>query len=194
VAAFSLIDLLFALGIAATLGAVAIPQTLTMVDDMRTTAAARSVAASLQRARMVAVVRNRSTAVRFSGAGAESEEAFFVDGNGNGVLSSDIRDGIDRPIGPSQRVADRFAGSGFGALRDLPAVDPGGTPPGDDPVRFGAGSLAVFTPLGTASSGSIYLLGRGGAQFAVRVFGETGKTRVLKFLPRTGRWVPVSGR
>ena len=119
-AAFSLIDLLFALGIAATLGAVAIPQTLTTVDDMRTMAAARAVAASLQRARMIAIVRNRSTAVGFSGLGASSEEALFIDGNGNGVLSRDIGDGIDQPVGPPQRVTDRFAGSGFGALRDLP--------------------------------------------------------------------------
>lgn len=193
-AAFSLIDLLFALGLAATLGAISIPQTLTSIDEMRTAAAARSVAANLQRARLAAIMRNRSTAVLFTGSGAASEEAIFVDGNRNGVLTRDIRDGLDLPLGQPLRLADRFGGSGFGALPGLPAVDPGGTPPGSDPIRLGASSLAVFTPLGTASSGTVYLVGRGGAQFAVRVFGETGRTRVLKFLPASGQWVPISGR
>jgi hypothetical protein len=37
----------------------------------------------------------------------------------------------------------------------------------------------------------VYIRGRGGAQYAVRIFGETGKTRMVKFDRRTGRWRPL---
>ena len=48
-----------------------------------------------------------------------------------------------------------------------------------------------FTPLGTATTGTLYILGRGGAQYAVRIFGETGKTRLLKFDRPAARWNPI---
>jgi hypothetical protein len=43
-------------------------------------------------------------------------------------------------------------------------------------------------PDGTASSGSVYLHGRR-LQYAVRVLGATGRTRVLRFDRGTGRWI-----
>jgi hypothetical protein len=76
----------------------------------------------------------------------------------------------------------------FGALPGLPPVDPGGTAPGSDPIRLGSGNIASFSSLGTSSSGTVYLRGRRDAQYAVRIFGETGKTRMLKFDPRTRQW------
>jgi hypothetical protein len=78
-----------------------------------------------------------------------------------------------------------------GALPGLPSVDPGGTAPGSDPVRLGSGNIASFSAAGTASSGTIYIRGRRDVQYAVRIFGETGKTRMLKFDARTRRWKPV---
>jgi hypothetical protein len=45
-----------------------------------------------------------------------------------------------------------------------------------------------FTPSGTATSGTIYIRGRDGSQFAVRVLGATGRTRVLRYLPARKEW------
>jgi len=70
-------------------------------------------------------------------------------------------------------------------------VDPGGTPPGTNPIRLGSSSILTFTPLGTSSPGTLYVRGRRGIQYAIRILGETGKTRVLKFDPRTRRWKPA---
>ena len=53
-------------------------------------------------------------------------------------------------------------------------------------------TLMSFTPLGTASSGTLYLRGRDGSQYAVRVLGATGRTRVLRYEPVTRTWVEVS--
>ena len=96
-----------------------------------------------------------------------------------------------RPIGRARRHPRRpFAGVDFGALPGLPPVDPGGTPPGTDPIRLGSGNILTFTPLGTASTGSLYVRGRRNSQYVIRIIGETGKTRVLKFDLVSQEWKP----
>ena len=70
----------------------------------------------------------------------------------------------------------------------LPPVDPGGTAPGTDPIRLGAAYMASFSAVGTSSSGTVYIRSRRDAQYAVRIFGETGKTRMLKYDARTRLW------
>jgi hypothetical protein len=51
--------------------------------------------------------------------------------------------------------------------------------------------MVSFTAQGTATPGSLYIRGSGRAQFVVRIFGETGKTRILRFDPRSGTWKPL---
>jgi len=102
----------------------------------------------------------------------------------------DIQSGVDLPIAAPERLPDQFTGVEFGAMPGLPPVDPGGTPPGADPIRLGAGSVASFSAMGTSSSGTVYIRGRRDAQYAVRIFGETGKTRIVKFERGTGQWRP----
>jgi type II secretory pathway pseudopilin PulG len=193
VAAFSFIEILLVLGTAATVSAVAVPQTLATLDDSRTAAAARYVSARLQRTRMEAVSRNGSAALRFTFMSDHYDFAAYVDGNRNGVLSRDIQAGIDQVIQPADRLTDHFPGVDFGAVPDLPPVDSTSTPPGSDPIRLGASDMVTFTSIGTATSGSLYIRGRRDTQYVVRVYGETGKTRVLKFNAGSGQWMPASG-
>jgi hypothetical protein len=56
-------------------------------------------------------------------------------------------------------------------------------------LRFGSVRMAVFSPMGTASPGTVVLLGPGDVQFAVRVAGATGRTRVLRFDYGSREWV-----
>lgn len=191
-AAFSFIEIMFVLGAAATVSAVAVPETLATIDDSRTAAAARYISTRLQRARMDAVSRNRSVALRFTRVSDHYEFAGYLDGNHNGVLSHDIQSGVDQLFQPIDRLGDHFSGVDFGASADLPAVDPASAAPGDDPVRMGSSDMVTFTPTGTATSGSLYIRGRRGTQYVVRVYGETGKTRVLKFNAGSGQWMPAS--
>ena len=188
---YSLIELLFALGMAATMSAVAVPQYLAAIDDFRAAGATRHISARLQRARMEAVVRTTDVAMRFTDDVGGYRYAVYRDGNRNGVLTRDIQDGIDRLIASMERLPEQFTGVDFGAIPGLPPIDPGGTPPGADPIRLGAGSFASFSAAGTSSPGTVYIRSRRGAQYAVRIFGETGKTRMLKFDLRTRRWRPL---
>jgi type II secretory pathway pseudopilin PulG len=190
-AAFSLIELLFALGLAATLTGVAVPVVTRSLDDMRTAGAARYVAARLQQARIDAVSRTRDTAMQFTSTGSTYAFAVYVDGNRNGVRTIDIRAGIDTAIAPPEHLSDQFPRIDFGTMPGLPAVDPEDPPPDRDPIRLGTGNLATFTGSGTSSTGSIYIRGPGSAQFVVRLFGQTGKSRILKFNPQSRTWIPM---
>ena len=187
----SLLEVIFVSGVVATLGGIAVPQTLVALDDIRAAGAARYLSGRLQRARIEAVMRSADVAIRFTPTAAGYSYAMFVDGNRNGVRSADITRNVDRQLLFSERLSDQFPGVDFGALPNLPPVDPGGTAPGTDPVRLGSSNMATFSANGTSSTGTLYIRGRGTSQYAVRIFGETGKTRMLKFEPRTGRWNPL---
>jgi len=187
---YSVVELLFVLGVIATLSSVTVPGMIAEVDNHRAAAAARYMSARLQRARMEAVARSRAVAIRFSRVGTRYAFAVYVDGNRNGVTAADIARGIDQRISPMESMTDAFPGVDFGALPGLPAVDAGGTSPGDDPIRLGTSDSATFSATGTSTSGSVYVRGRT-AQYVVRLFGETGRTRVLQFNARTRQWKPL---
>jgi Type II transport protein GspH len=189
---YSVLELVFVLSLSLTVGAAAVPQFQSGLDAYRAAGAARYIAGRLQRARMEAVMRSVEVALRFSSSpGSGYSYAVYVDGNGNGVLSTDIQSGADRMIGAAERLRDNFSGVDFGAIPGLPPVDAGGTPPGSNPVRLGSGSSASFSPDGTSSSGSLYVLGARNTQFVIRLYGETARVRVLRFDNRMQQWRPL---
>ena len=59
-----------------------------------------------------------------------------------------------------------------------------------DPVRLGRSDTLTFSPFGTATSGTIFLRSEQGRQYAVRVLGATGRTRILEFRHAAGAWTP----
>jgi type II secretory pathway pseudopilin PulG len=187
-AGYSFIELMFVIGLICTMSIATVPPTLAAIDELRTLGAARYVAARLQQARMEAVIRGADTTIRFVRAGASYRYGVYVDGNRDGVRSRDIDRGIDREVVRPERLVDQFAGVDFGALAGLPPVDASSPPPGNDPVRLGAGNMATFTAAGTATPGSLYIRSRKDTQYVIRIFGDTGKTRMLKFDRRSRQW------
>jgi hypothetical protein len=187
---YSVVDLLFAAGLATTIASIAIPPILPGLDDVRAGGAARYVAGQLQHARMEAVRRSAEVAVQFVAADNGFSYGMYVDGNANGVRTREIARGVDRRIGSIERLIAQFPGVDFGTIAGLPPVEPGGQPPGDDPVRLGVSNLASFSAIGTATSGSLYVRGRRNLQYVIRIYGDTGKTRILKFDSRSRKWTP----
>jgi type II secretory pathway pseudopilin PulG len=185
---YTIVELLFVLGMVATLSSVAVPQVLAGLDDFRTAGAARHISARLQRARMDAVVRSADVGLQVTSTAAGYTYAVYVDGNRNGVRATDIQRGTDTRLVPPERLSDQFPGVDFGAIPGIPAVDPSSTPPGTDPIRLGSSNMATFAASGTSSSGSLYIRGRRNAQYVVRIYGQTGKTRILKFDARSRQW------
>jgi hypothetical protein len=188
-AGYSLVELVFVAGLVITASGIAVPQFLSGLDEYRTAGAARYVSARMHRARMDAVMRSSEVAIQFTQTGGGYTYAVFRDGNRNGVRTGDIQSGADPPVGSAERLPDHFTAVDFGVQAGLPAAD-GGAPPGNDPIRLGASNLASFSSNGTATSGSVYVRGRR-AQYVVRIFGATGKIRILKFDRTANQWKPL---
>jgi type II secretory pathway pseudopilin PulG len=185
---YSLLELMMGVALCVTLSGAAVPEFLIALDDTRASGAMYHISGRLQRARMEAVTRSAMVGMKFTQSAAGYSYAVYLDGNRNGVLSRDIQSGIDPLIMSAERLPDQFPGIEFGAIPGLPPVDPGGTPPGTDPIRLGSANMASFSAVGTSSSGTVYIRSRRNAQYAVRIFGDTGKTRMLKFDARTRLW------
>jgi hypothetical protein len=185
---YSLLELMMVVTLGVTLSGAAVPEFLIALDDTRASGATYHISGRLQRARMEAVSRSAMVGMKFTKSAAGYSYAVYLDGNRNGVLSRDIQSGIDPLIVAAERLPDQFPGIEFGAIPGLPPVDPGGTAPGTDPIRLGTADMASFSASGTSSSGTVYIRSRRDAQYAVRIFGETGKTRMLKYDARTRLW------
>ncbi len=187
---YSLIELLFVLGLIVTLGAIAVPQLLTGVDDVRAAGAVRYMATKLHQVRMEAVARSSDVALYVFQTSDGYRFAMYLDGNGDGVRTRDIQDRVDSQLTPFERLPDRFSGVDFGVLPGLPPVDSGSSAPGSDPIKLGSSNILTFTALGSSSTGSLYIRSSRNAQYVIRIYGETGKTRVRKFDARLRRWTP----
>jgi len=183
------VELVFVAGLVVTVSGMAVPQVLSGLDEYRTAGAARYVSARMQRARMDAVMRSTEVAIEFTQVGGGYTYAVYKDGNHNGVRTRDIQSGADPPVGSAERLPDDFTGVDFGIQAGLPAAD-GGALPGNNPIRLGASNLVSFSSIGTATSGSVYIRGRR-AQYVVRIFGTTGKIRILTFDRVANQWKPL---
>lgn len=188
---YSLIEIVFVAGLVATLAAFALPGVQRTLDEFRTVGATRYLAARLERVRTEALTRSSDVGLRFVQDGLAYRYGVYIDGNANGIRAADIANGIDRLISHEERLSDQFSGVELGVLPGLPALDASSTPPGSDPVRLGSGNTATFTPEGTATPGSLYILGPHQVQLMIRIVGETGRSRTFKFDTRNRVWRPL---
>jgi type II secretory pathway pseudopilin PulG len=167
------------MGLMAVLSAMAIPRVLVGVDRSRTVAAAHYVNQQCGAARIQAIGRSAKVALRFRRQGGDYVMQAFVDRNWNGVRATDINAGIDLPLGPPESLSRNFPGVRIGLAPGL----------GSDPVKLGLGDLLTFSPGGTATPGSIFVVGKDGTQFAVRVLGATARTRLERYDARRKKWL-----
>ena len=187
----TLAETLIATGIVVVAVGISVPLVTTGRHEQRVINAARHVGGQITLARAGAARRGAAVGIRFTGSGHGVAFRSYVDGNGNGVRTIDIESGIDTPAGGETRLGDRFAGVRFELSPAAPAIGhstPAGA--GADPVNLGPSDILSLTPLGTATSGTLYLRSREGHQAAVRVLGATARVQVFQFDFRTGRWNP----
>jgi Tfp pilus assembly protein FimT len=160
---------MFVCAIVAIVAAVSVPMSLAGLDRSRGWAAARFVAARFVQARAQAVGRGAAVAVRFEGDVEHTALSSFADGNRNGVLARDIDEGLDPRLGGPLPLAALF--------------------PGVIVTAEGVVRLFSFSPDGTATTGSVYLQGRDGSRFAVRVLGATARVRIERYVTARGEWL-----
>jgi type II secretory pathway pseudopilin PulG len=187
----SVVDLLIVVTIVASIAALAVPPLTASADAADAAAAARHVAGLVARARFEAARRNRAVALRFTTTAAEPTFSLVVDGDGDGVSAADVASGVDAEIRPPDRLSDHFGGARFAVAGSIPAIDGGVLTELDGAIRLGATQQISVAPLGTATSGTVYIASRRGVQYAVRIAGVTGRVRVLRYVPGAVPWRPV---
>jgi prepilin-type N-terminal cleavage/methylation domain-containing protein len=187
---FTLVELLFVVALLGTLMAIVVPFSLRALDDFQTRSAARYLAQRIASARVDAIRRATAHGLRFIVSTADYTMTMVADGNGNGVRTSELASGIDRVLSEPEPIDRHFAGVSFGLHEGVPDAD--GYATGSlDGVRLGTSRLLIVNVDGTATSGTLYLRGRGRSQYAVRVLGVTGRVRVLRFDAIRNRWIDV---
>lgn len=174
---YTLIELLFVCTVAALVAGLAAPGVQASLSRSKTIAAARYLGGRMAMARTYAVTRSANVALRFERTDGDATFQTFVDGNGNGVRNTEIASRVDLPLDQPVQLSELFSGV------MIAAAD------GADPLRIGTSNLLSFSPIGTATPGTIFVRGREGLQLALRVVGATGRTRLLRYDEGSADWV-----
>jgi prepilin-type N-terminal cleavage/methylation domain-containing protein len=189
---YTIAELLAVLAIVAMAVAVALPAAAMIRDGGRAAAGARTMATILSAQRWKSVTGHRVRGLQFRKVGGTWSWREVADGNGNGLRSAEITRGIDPVLAPDDALFKRVPDVtlGFPPGGPYPEAPPGieTLNAGDDPVRFGRSDLVSFSPVGSASSGTIYVTDGRRGLFAVVLFGPTARLRVWRFRPEDRRW------
>ena len=86
------------MGLLAVVTGIAVPQLLAGLDQSRTHAAAQFLASRMALARVQAVARGATVALRFVDDGGEVVFRTYVDGNGNGVDGTAVQPPAKAPV------------------------------------------------------------------------------------------------
>lgn len=187
---FSLIETLITVAIVGLVIGTSVPAIQTITKKRALAAATAELRSILHLARSRAIARGTNSAVKFSSSPEGWVYSIYDDGDSDGVRNDDIARGIDRRVSgptailqsdsrvwigiPAWGAPDPDTGEKFGAR--------------SSPVRFNRSTLCAFSPLGSGTPGSIFLTTSDGDLALVRVFGATGRIRLLRLNRATLRW------
>lgn len=188
---FTLLELLAVLAIFGLAAALGVPALLDASARLRVSLAASEAASTLRLARMTAVRSRTHVAVRFEERGEAVWWAVYGDEDGDGVRARDIEQGIDRRLDGPRPLRRMGASVKLGFPPGPPPRDPGSgrrMTRLDDPIRFNRSDMVSFGPIGSSTPGSLYFTDGKRHLAVVRVFGRTGKVKVMLYDRETEAW------
>lgn len=187
----SLPELVVVLAILGLVFALSLPPFADFLAEEGLQAAAREVSAIFTAARGRAVFQGVDVGVKWTNVGGDLVLTVYQDGNGNGVLTADIKKGVDRLVAGPYWMHGKYPGITFSFVPGFNGLDPAGAPIGNlsDPLRFGKSDICTFSPLGKASPGSVYLSNRKRRQAAVRVTPSNAKIQIFTWHGKSLKWI-----
>jgi prepilin-type N-terminal cleavage/methylation domain-containing protein len=187
----TLLELIVALALIGLLAAASLPALSNLVRKTVMDAATTDVALVFTLARDHAIRSGRMTGVKWFSKGGDVVLTVYEDENGNGVLTADIKAGIDRLVAGPFWMRGKYPHVTFSFLPNFKGLDPSGNPIGDlnDPIRFGRSDICSFAPDANASPGSVYLADGVERQSVVRVSPANGRIQVFDWQPGKKKWV-----
>ena len=191
-AAFTLTEVVISVALVGVVTSALLPAAARIRSAALTAAGARQIAVSLHALRWKSVALGRSHGLLFDRDAAGWIWYVVADGNGNGLRTAEVLDGSDLTLSGPHRLEEAVSGVtlGFPVTRPIPRVPPGQGPIDDldDPIQIGNTNLLAFGPLGTASSGTLYVTDRVRRLYAVRLYGKTARITVWFYNTKSGRW------
>ena len=186
----SLLELLTALFIVGLIVMTSFPAWMSMRRRSAVRLAASELRGIFQQTRSRALARANHCGVKFVQIGAEWHFALYDDGDRDGVRNDDIISGKDPRVAAPRIVMREAARAARIELPNETIVDPDGDklPPSKSPVQFNKSTICSFSPIGESTPGSIYLNDGNGTTYVVRVYGATGRIRVLRYDPLRRKW------
>ncbi len=187
----TLLELIVVLALIGLLAAAALPALSNLLRKTVIDAATTDVALVFTLARDRAIRSGRMTGVKWFSKAGDVVLTVYEDANGNGVLTADIKAGVDRLVAGPYWMRGKYPHVTFSFLPNFKGLDPSGNPIGNlnDPIRFGRGDICSFAPDGNASPGSVYLADGVERQSVVRVSPANGKIQVFDWQPGKKKWV-----
>ena len=185
----TLIELLVVIVIIGILALCAVPAFANYRRQTSVMAAANEMRGMLRSVRSRAILRGRNAGVKFVKVGNNWTYTLYDDGNGNGIANADITKKIDRRyFGPALVMPS----SGTAAIALLPKTikDPDGDKlnPTDNALQFGNSTICSFSDLGSGTAGTIYISDGISNLYCVRVYGASGKVRMLRYDSGKQKW------
>ena len=186
----SLIEILTVVAILGLFAGIAVPQFALYRRRAAVLAAAGGLRSIFRQTRSLAIARSHNCAVKFASVGSKWTYSLYEDGNGNGVSSDDIKKGIDRRVSGPLPLDLQLAPVTI-AVPPMKVRDPDGAwmLPDDSPVQFNRSAMCSYSPIGGGTPGSIYLSDGSSTFYAVRVLSASGRVRLLRYDPVSGKWV-----
>ena len=178
-----------AAGLFVTVAGLSMPMLTVARHQQQVASAARYLGGRIMLARADAARSGATVGLQFVNRDGQVVFRPYRDGDEDGVRTADIGSGVDRPVGEEIAIGDLFEGVRFSLSAAVPEVgSTAAAGDGADPVRLGVADILSVTPLGTATSGTLYLRSREGHQVALRVLGATGRVQHHTYDFQTGRW------
>jgi type II secretory pathway pseudopilin PulG len=181
----TMLELVLVLALLVGLSAMSVPMTAAAIDAGRARQAGSFVSSRFRQARHQAIFGGASVGIVFDLVDEKWTFRVCGDGNGNGIRRAELGGPDVCHEGPY--TIDAFVSSVAIAV-DPSIRGPGGEPGSPDPVRFGRSDLISFSSNGSCTPGSLYLRSPDGVQYAIRVAGVTGRTRLLRYDAAAARW------
>ena len=178
-AGHSLLEMVVAIAVFIILAGLALPRGWDLVEEYRLRGAAHYFRGLIRQVRAQAAAKSRYTGIVFDEVDGEPEISLHIDGNQNGIRRADVLSGVDPRIRPPWKLSDQFPGVRYGS----PSNDGG---PGFPSLRIGRGRILSFSPIGTSTSGTLFLSNKQGFTYAVIILGTSGRVRLARY--RGGRW------
>jgi hypothetical protein len=192
-AGFQLVELVVATALFGIAALVAAPAVSRFATGLELRLAADELTAVCREARAFAIRHADKVAVKFRTAEDGTVSwGLYRDGDGDGVRTEDIEDGVD-PLAAPVRTLEHFGRRvRFGFPPGRAPRDPGSPRRRltglDDPIRFNRSDLASFAPVDGSTPGSLYLTDGVHGLIVVRVDPRVGRVHVLRWDARRDRW------